>query len=1299
MVSLPLGRAIRPPVLCFLLMVVWVPLSGQVVITELMYHPPDTAGADAEFLELTNIGAEVVPVEGWCFRGITFCFGAGAKLDPGQRVVLTADRAAFEAAWGFSADAEFGGGLSNSGERIQLLDATGRVEDVVEYRDAWPWPVTPDGLGPSLEVIDPREENNTPRNWRASVHPSGHTAGGPNSVAAVGLPPWIQEVSHTVSPEPGVPFRITARILDAVQVRLFFRTDFGPGSVWNLNDEGVGGDETAGDGLYSVELPGSSAGQLLRYRISATAASGGMEYPRRDDTVIYAGTVVRDPASETQIPRFEWFMEPSRYQAALDHALTDETEPAVLAFQGRIWDNVRVRVRGGSARWWPKLHWKFIFPQGHDFEAPAQLARPVDRFNLQGSYGDKTYLREILAYESFQAAGVASNQVFHVRLQQNGQFYGLYVFLEQPDDDWFARHGLDENGAHYKSYAQAEAVGSEAELHWMYEKETRENEDFSDLFEFLRGIHQSDARLRREYLFDHVDLPGMLNYLAVQAIIHNNDHVAKNYYFYCDTEGTGRWTIYPWDMDLTFGRNYLGAPDQEWGLVLNDTMWADIDRIRQRPLVSPSHPLFGDRRHQKWDYLWNRLIDGLLQEPDFRQMYFRRLRTLMDALLVQGRYEARIDELAARIRTEADLDRARWGQYGIPQTLDQAIQDLKQGYLVPRRVHLFETHRVVGEIPDSQTEQLVVRISEIMFHPPAGDSAEFIELFNPSWDDAVDLSGWVLEGADLTLPPGTVLASRGYLLLVRKDPDYRQYYGSGLYVPARYARSLDDTGQELVLRDAAGRVVDRVGWGAGPEWPTVAHGRGASLERLALDGDGTSAASWAAGSPGGTPGRPNGSAPQPVGRLLFPLTSVPPATFSGLAVSHPGGTGDLRVEFRAWTPEGDPSPVPNNPSLVTIPAGAQMALLAEELLGGELQAGWIEALTSGATPGSLAQIGGHRFLDGFVAQALVASELYLTQVSSGPQSLRGRAASTVVAVANPNPDPVHLRLSLMAGDGGLPLAVLERELAGLGMWSGEAGALFGRTVPETAYLKVEVIEGGGVAAADAVWLEQARTLIGLNAQPRNAFSELFSAQLAVSPAIFTQFKLINVSGSQRTLRLTPLAEEGSAMVPPLVRVLQPGQSMVVDCGRDFRLQSASTVVGSVHVETDRPGVLGDVLFGDPDRLAYAASLPLQGPGYQRAVFSQVANVGDFFTGLALFNPGPGKAEISLEVYNREGVLVGRRALTLRAGERILKLLVELIPETAGQVRGYIVLTSSEPVMAQELFGTGDLELLSSVPAF
>ena len=75
-----------------------------------------------------------------------------------------------------------------------------------------------------------------------------------------------------------------------------------------------------------------------------------------------------------------------------------------------------------------------------------------------------------------------------------------------------------------------------------------------------------------DWLADNIDIPALLNYNAVQAILHNNDHVNKNYYIYRDTEGTQRWTLLPWDLDLTFGRIWVGAS-------LIDIIWADKDSV------------------------------------------------------------------------------------------------------------------------------------------------------------------------------------------------------------------------------------------------------------------------------------------------------------------------------------------------------------------------------------------------------------------------------------------------------------------------------------------------------------------------------------------------------------------------------------------------------------------------------------------------------------------------------------------------------------------------------------------------
>ena len=824
---------------------------ADVVISEIMYHP-SSDNDDDEFLELHNTGPTIASVQGWCFDGIDLCFPAGAALGSGQFFVIAGSATQFQTTYGFAPDYVYEAKLSNSGERVALFDSLDQLVDEVAYTDLPPWPVTPDGLGPSLELVDPAQDNNTPRNWRASVDPSGHSAGRANSVTAPGLPPWISEPNHTIDPQPGEAVIVTARVEDATTVELVYQLDFDGDLVLAMRDDGASNDGAPTDGIYGAAIPGQAAGTLVRYRIVATGATGSMTFPRGDDTTRYDGTAVADPALSSQLPIFQWYMDPADYQAAIDHRYTDETEPAVLYYGGVLYDNIQVRVRGQTARSWPKKHWKFKFPQGHEFFAPDLVQNPADNFDMQSSYGDKSWMREYLAYKTFEDTSWVSHQVFHVRLQQNGQFYGLYIYLEDPDADWVIRNGLNENAARYKCFDYLGNPGSVGDLIGRYEKQSRLGEDYSDLFDLVYGINDLGGTAHRDFLFDNIDLPSTLNYIAVKSIIHDNDHVKKNYFVYRDTEGTGRWTMHPWDHDLTFGRNF------NWGGVLNDVIWADEDVIAGRDNVSPSHPLFGDSEHQKYDHLWNRLIDKLLEDPDIRQMYYRRLRSLADELLAPGRYELAIQAAVPLIAAEAELDRQKWGWYGENQPLDVAVQILEDEYLAPRRTHLLNTHRVAGEIPEAQDPSAPILIHELMYNPGGGPDHEFVELYNPSTTESVDLSHWRVEGIGLIIPPGTVLLPQGHALLVANDVAFRAEYGSGSYVPAQYEGNLANEGERIVLYDDDAREVAAVDFSNVAPWPVAPDGGGPSLELIdATQPDGW-VSNWAPSTvSGGSPGLAN----------------------------------------------------------------------------------------------------------------------------------------------------------------------------------------------------------------------------------------------------------------------------------------------------------------------------------------------------------------------------------------------------------------------------------------------------------
>ncbi len=829
-------------------------IAGDVVFNEIHYHPGSDLDRD-EFLELFHRGLDTpVDLGGWCISAIEFCFPMGTTIEPGAYLTLAVDAAAFQSNHGFPPDQLYAVPLDNNIDRLTLRDATLLIVDEVEYRDEGTWPVTPDGLGPSLERIAAGIDDASARNWRASQS-AGGTPGAANSVTMNGLPPWIVAPTIARDAAPAEPIAVTAGVLDATLVELYYLIDFGESeTMLPMLDDGMSGDGAAGDGVYGVAIPGQPLGSLVRYRIVATGPEGEMRYPRTDDTVTYDGTSIVDTEELTDLPVMRWFIKPSDYDEALAHRFTEETEPAVVIYDDVLYDNVEVRVRGQSSRSWAKPSWKFFLPQGHNFAVPGYLTRTVDTFNLQSGYSDKSYVREILAWEVFRDTGAPYNVVFPTRVQQNGTYFGLFTFLESPDADWVIRNRLPQTGVHYKAFNELQTRPTPEDLEPLYEKRSRLDEDYSDLWEFTNQLNGLEGAELRDWVFDNVDVPSLINYVGVQVLLHNNDHVTKNYFVFRDSEGSGRWSLQPWDLDLTFGRNFTAE-----GGVLNDTIWADLDGIFSQPWVSPSHPLFGTAEHRKVNAVYNNLIDAVLSIDTVQEMYFRRLRSLMDRFLTEGYFEERIAELQPLLAAEAEADRLLWGQYGESQTMDEAVQILIDDYLAPRRDHLFVTHSVC-DIPPIQQPSPRVVINEVHYAPPGGPAHEFVELYNPAPYESIDISGWRLDGVALTIPPGTVLLPDSYALLVNDDAAFRAEYGGGRFIAATYPGGLSDAGEFLALRSRTGAVVSSVTWEAVAPWPPSAAGGGASLELIDSDQDSALFVNWAASAqPGGTPGARNGS--------------------------------------------------------------------------------------------------------------------------------------------------------------------------------------------------------------------------------------------------------------------------------------------------------------------------------------------------------------------------------------------------------------------------------------------------------
>ncbi|MFQ5741374.1 MAG: hypothetical protein ACE5JX_20445 [Acidobacteriota bacterium] len=466
--------------------------------------------------------------------------------------------------------------------------------------------------------------------------------------------------------------------------------------------------------------------------------------------------------------------------------------------------------------------------------------------------------------------------------------------------------------------------------------------------------------------------------------------------------------------------------------------------------------------------------------------------------------------------------------------------------------------------------------------------------------------------------------------------------------------------------------------------------------------------------------------------LFFPFNRGNREEFTGFAVVNDADLEALlRVEGLA--PGGERQDYPDNPHLEALESHRKIARLGSEFFATDPATerdGWVRIGSNLSQLASFFQFGSGpggtvSSLDGSVAFTDQSKKLYFTRIADGPDGYSRLvdsqpdfqpvppvpvAARTFLSLANPNSEVIHLTFTRFNPLGGTEGDPVKRDLNPLGCLRESFTSLFGEvgTVFD-GYVRVDV-EGPGAVGFE--WLQLEDTVLGINASFGNDSSVSYSAQLAHGElggvAIFTSLKLINISADPRDVTLVALREDGTELNRTSPLRLNPGQSLQRTVGDLFQLgaPAGASTAGSIVVEATGPGIIGDVVFGDPDRGRYAAALPLQTRLFTRAIFPQVANSDNpnpalaTFTGLALYNPSPDQtAQVTIRVLKEEGILKGQTQAPIQLGprQRLSDVLSVLVPESAGQVRGYVEVLSTEPLVAQQLFGDLTLDFLSAVP--
>ncbi|MEN8249890.1 MAG: CotH kinase family protein [Bacteroidota bacterium] len=308
-------------------------------------------------------------------------------------------------------------------------------------------------------------------------------------------------------------------------------------------------------------------------------------------------------------------MNPTDKAFMLDEAniWSDVYLPAQFRFINSLMDttlsfNVGIRLRGNTSRSHPKKSFKLKFK-----EFGGEKFYDLKKFNLKAENNDPSMIRELMTLQTFRKANAPAARSHHAEVYINDEYMGLYLNVEQIDDEFVqARFFYDEGNLYKCSWGATLTTENAIYDNNLFELEINEDiNDRSGLANFIQVLNNTPDADFEEAIESVFNVTSYLRVLAVEALTGHWDGYSfnqNNFYLY-ENNATGLIEFIPYDVDNTFGMDWV---DRDWAT--RDVLdWPKHGE--PRPLTKR---ILG---RERYFYLYKAKLDALLN-GDFSEAYF-----------------------------------------------------------------------------------------------------------------------------------------------------------------------------------------------------------------------------------------------------------------------------------------------------------------------------------------------------------------------------------------------------------------------------------------------------------------------------------------------------------------------------------------------------------------------------------------------------------------------------------------------------------------------------------------------------
>lgn len=644
------------------------PAWGAVVINEILYHAPDDLD-ELQFIELHNTDDVDVDLGGWKLgRGVNYTFPRGTKIAAHGYLVVCKNLPLFKRYYGFDAAGAFTGALDPGRGHIELMDAAGRKIDSVKYRSRAPWPLAADGYSSSLERLCPISPGENADNWAPSPlpaagrKPSG-TPGAKNASYAAHLPPAIRNVKFSPAhASPDEEVHVEAQVQSAAELRTVELRYRVAGSSSEKAEMSVAMTKGA-EGRYTASIPKQKAGQIVRFRVRAVDAKNGERFaPHPQDVRPAFSVYVHDKFPASKIPL-----------GYIVNVGATPGRPGLPFFNFGGGGSSPLSPRGNSAFVYvsPKTGTPELFDfirvtprkAGHKVRLHKDhMLDGMTTLNLIYEQMDRFVLAEPMAFEVYRKAGNAAPRTDFVRTWIDGRPLGYQLLVEQPNGAFLRHNKLHGGGNLYKcQWFGAGVVGT-------HEKKSHIHEGHDDLVKLVDQLNKTKGDEQWKLIEKNFDVKQVATYFAVNMVLSHWDGYFNNYFTYHDRHGSGKWTMYPWDQDKTWGfHDGLGGYDIFFDMPLTFGMEGD----------QPPGGFGG-----AWWRPGGAFSKPLLANPRFRKIFLARTKELLEKVYTEDVFFPLIKDMGERLEPEVRIRAQLQGQ-----NADQAFAHLRRN-LDTLRTHL-----------------------------------------------------------------------------------------------------------------------------------------------------------------------------------------------------------------------------------------------------------------------------------------------------------------------------------------------------------------------------------------------------------------------------------------------------------------------------------------------------------------------------------------------------------------------------------------------------------------------------------